>query len=93
MGQSGSPKHQATDALPQPADHTGSARDHVTELRQEKISRAYSQPKKHLFDLLFQHPLAITLSDPRQFSKRVIALLTGQSVLVSFRWFVVVVFR
>jgi hypothetical protein len=50
---SGGPEHQATRAVPQPTDNTCSASHHLAELREEKLSRAYSEPKRRLLTYFF----------------------------------------
>src|SRR6185503_1196268 len=60
-GSSGA-EHQATGALPQSADSTGSAGRHLVEQRQENRT-ASSQMKRRSVEGLFQHPQAIALID------------------------------
>ncbi len=53
---SGGTEHQATGAVPEPADKTGSARHQLVKLREKILGPAYSQPKDVLPSGLFQHP-------------------------------------
>jgi len=53
---SSSSEHQATGALPQSADNTGSTGHHLVEPRQEKSATACSQVKSGSVEGLFQHP-------------------------------------
>ena len=51
---------QNTHALPQPTDHTGSARHHLTELRKEKLGRDIVGAEDVSVGALFQHPRLIS---------------------------------
>ena len=53
---SGRAEHQATGAVPQPADNTGSASYRLAEQREEKLGSGTRSRKSRSADVLFQHP-------------------------------------
>jgi hypothetical protein len=53
---SGGPEYQATSAVPQPTDNTGSASHHLAELREEKLGTGTCSREDIPFAGLFQHP-------------------------------------
>ena len=61
---SGGPEHQATSAVPQPTDNTGSARHSLAERGEEKLGRHKLAAEKIFCDVLFQHPRLLTTTDP-----------------------------
>jgi hypothetical protein len=59
---SGGPEHQATSAVPQPTDNTGSASHQLAERGEEKLGRHKLAAEKIFCDVLFQHPRLFTPS-------------------------------
>ena len=59
LGSSGA-EHQATGALPQPTDNTGSASHQLAERGEEKLGRHKLAAEKIFCDVLFQHPRLFT---------------------------------
>ena len=57
---SGSPEHQATSAVPQPAGNTCSASYHLAEVREEKLGQGILAAHTRSVDVLFQRPRLIT---------------------------------
>jgi hypothetical protein len=57
---SGGPEHQATSAVPQPTDNTGSASHQLAELGEEKFGKHKLAAEKIFCDVLFQHPRLVT---------------------------------
>jgi hypothetical protein len=70
---SGCPEHQATGAVPRPADNTGSASRHLAELTEETRHAHTPRRQRRSADVFFQHPRLIASTIPAGAPHRVFA--------------------